>query len=276
MERNWSTNTFTMLMCANKFSFFCILMVKNLLQKNLFLIVLDSCTSQNVSQAFLTFLQYWICAGCASIKCSQSNANALVSFSLWFIISSSSSGIVSLPSTNFQSPCLEKIVCILNFQRWKLPPSNFSMTFKDSIWKNDILLNTNAKTFLCLSIQMNWKWEKFKLKNLLTFEDFTSNFSHSMAICHKTKCLQENPQTFEKISCTSLKFHLKLATMAKNSLPHTWNLKLSTTWKPLFHTFQISMLKLSTTWRIFFHTLSQTSTLKLSATWRTLFHTLST
>jgi hypothetical protein len=33
----------------------------------------------------------------------------------------------------------------LNFQRWKLSPSNFSMTFKDSIWKEDIL-NTNVTT----------------------------------------------------------------------------------------------------------------------------------
>ena len=56
----------------------------------------------------------------------------------------------------------------------QLQPSNFSMTFKDSIWKDDILLNTNAKTnTLCFFIQMKCKWENFKLKNLLMFEDLT-------------------------------------------------------------------------------------------------------
>jgi hypothetical protein len=45
---------------------------------------------------------------------------------------------------------------------------------QDSIWKNDILFFPNAKTnTLCLSIQMNCKWENFKLKNLLMFEDLT-------------------------------------------------------------------------------------------------------
>ncbi len=81
---------------------------------------------------------------------------------------------------------------ILNFQRWKLPPQKISMTFKDSIWKDDILFFTNAKiNTLCFSIQMNCKWENFKLKNLLMFEDLTWNLSHSIVICHKTKLLQE-------------------------------------------------------------------------------------
>ncbi len=48
---------------------------------------------------------------------------------------------------------------ILNFQRWKLPPSNFSMTFKDSIWKEDIL-NTNATTNI-LKLE-SWSFQQLK------------------------------------------------------------------------------------------------------------------
>ncbi len=59
----------------------------------------------------------------------------------------------------FQSPCLESIMRILNFQRWKLPPSNFSMTFKDSIWKEDIL-NTNATTNT-LKLE-SWSFQQLK------------------------------------------------------------------------------------------------------------------
>jgi hypothetical protein len=68
------------------------------------------------------------------------------------------------------------------------------------------------------------------------FEDFTWNLSHSIAICHKTKPLW-NLQTLEKLCCTNLKFDLKLITLAKNCLWHTWNLKFSTTWNTfLTHT----------------------------------------
>ncbi len=158
-------------------------------------------------------------------------------YNSWFW--SSSFGIVALQSTTFQSPCLENIMRIINFQRWKLPPSNLSMIFKDSIWKDDILLNTNAKiNIVCFSIQMKCKWEISKLKNLLMFEDLIWNLSHSIAICHKIKPFTGNPQTLEKLSCTNLKFDLKLVILAKNSLRHTWNSKLSTTWKTsLVHTF---------------------------------------
>jgi hypothetical protein len=79
MECNWSASAFTMLMCASKFSPSYILMLKNLLRRNnLFSTVLASWTSQSVSQAS----QYWMCASCAHVRCSQSNANALVTFSL--------------------------------------------------------------------------------------------------------------------------------------------------------------------------------------------------
>jgi hypothetical protein len=44
------------------------------------------------------------------------------------------------------------------------------------------------------------------------------NLSHSIIMYHNTKPLKENLQTLEKLSCTNLKFHLKLATMAKNFL----------------------------------------------------------
>jgi hypothetical protein len=146
---------------------------------------------------------------------------------------------------------LEIIMHIFNFQKWKLPPSNFSMTFKDSIWKDDILLNTNVKTnILCLFYSNELQVINFKLKNLLTFEELSSNLSHSITIYHKTKPLQENPQTFEKKNCTNLKFHLKFVKMAKNFLWNIWNFKLSTSWKPLFHTPQSSTLKFSTTWNL--------------------------
>ncbi len=86
------------------------------------------------------------------------------------------------------------------------------------------------------------------------------------------KTFTRKPSNTWKFSYTNLKFHLKLAIMAKNSFWHTWNLKLST-WKPLFHTPQNSTLKLSTTWRTFFHTFFETSTLKLSTNQKTLLHT---
>jgi hypothetical protein len=41
---------------------------------------------------------------------------------------------------------------------------------------------------------------KLQFENLLMFEDFTSNLSHSIAICHKTKLQQENLYPFEKFS----------------------------------------------------------------------------
>ncbi len=53
----------------------------------------------------------------------------------------------------------------------------------------------------------------------------------------QNKTFTINLQTFEKLSCTNLKFDLKLVTLANNFLWHTWNLKLSTTWKTsLTHT----------------------------------------
>jgi hypothetical protein len=83
---------------------------------------------------------------------------------------------------------LESIMCILNFQRWKLPPSNLSTTFKDSIWKNDTMFNTNAKTnILCLSTRMKLQVGELQYENLLMFENLISNLSHSIVICQKTK-----------------------------------------------------------------------------------------
>ncbi len=101
----------------------------------------------------------------------------------------------------------------------------------------------------------------------------------------QNKPFTRNPQTFEKLSCTNLKFDLKLITLAKNSLWHT-KLKLSRTWKTslahtsnlnvetfnnsknsLPHTFLTSSLKLSTTWKTLFHTW------ELGTLWRSLFHT---
>ncbi len=150
------------------------------------------------------------------------------------MIWSPSLGIVTLPSINFQSPCLENIMRILSSQSWKLPPSNFSITFKDSIWKDDILLNINAKTnTLYYSIQMKCKWENYKLKNLLMFEDFTWNSPTQLLYVSKQN-LYKKPLTLEKKICTNLKFDLKLVKLVKNSLWHTWNLKLSTAGKTSF------------------------------------------
>jgi hypothetical protein len=42
----------------------------------------------------------------------------------------------------------------------------------------------------------------------------------------QNKTFTRSPQTLEKLSCKNLKFDLKLVTLAKNNLWHTWNLKL--------------------------------------------------
>ncbi len=53
----------------------------------------------------------------------------------------------------------------------------------------------------------------------------------------QNKTFTRNLQTLEKLSYTNLKFDLKLVTLAKNSLWHIWNLKLSITWETcLAHT----------------------------------------
>ncbi len=70
----------------------------------------------------------------------------------------------------------ESIMRILNFQRWKLAPSNFSMTFKDSIWKENIL-STKARTNT-LKLE-TWYFQKLEeqvshLKNLQHFEEISS------------------------------------------------------------------------------------------------------
>ncbi len=102
MEHNWSVRAFAMLMCASKSSPSYILIMKNLLRRNnLFLIVLASCTSQNVSQTLLTFLQY-----CAFVRCSQSNANALgclfvIFRDLIFIVGNYCTPINKLPKPMF-------------------------------------------------------------------------------------------------------------------------------------------------------------------------------
>ncbi len=100
----------------------------------------------------------------------------------------------------------------------------------------------------------------------------------------QNKTSTRNVQAQEKLSCTNLQFDLKLIRLEKNFLWHTWNLKLSTTWKSFlahlklqrwnFQQLELSFtlsqtwtLKLSTTWKTFFHTLT------LTTLWRSLFHT---
>ncbi len=58
------------------------------------------------------------------------------------------------------------------------------------------------------------------------------------------------------------------------SLWDTWNLKLSTTWKHLFHTPQTSKLKLSKNWRTFFHIWEFITFIKISSTPPTHLETL--
>jgi len=84
------------------------------------------------------------------------------------------------------------------------------MTFKKFIWKNDILLNINVKiNIMCISIQMNCKWKKFQVENLLMFEDFISNLSHLITICHKTKPLEEKPSNIFLKNLHKLEISLK-------------------------------------------------------------------
>jgi hypothetical protein len=84
------------------------------------------------------------------------------------------------------------ILHILNFQRWKLAPSYFSMTFKDSIWKEHIL-NANAlqtifqkiKSFgrKSLTPHVNLKRKKFiTCKSLVTQ---AWNFTWNLQPCKK-------------------------------------------------------------------------------------------
>jgi hypothetical protein len=169
----------------------------------------------------------------------------------------SSLGIDALPSTNFQNPWLESIMRILNFQRRKLPPLNFSMTFKDSIWKDDILLNTNVKTnTLYISIQMNYKWENFKFKKnsnvwkphfkslplnhyMWQNKTFTKKSSNTWkTLLHKLEILVETCNN-GKYLCLA---HLKLEAFNNLKTSFSTNLKLQR-WnfeqfeKTPFHTF---------------------------------------
>jgi hypothetical protein len=110
------------------------------------------------------------------------------------------------------------------------------------------------QTLYVFSIQGKGKWENLKMKNLLMFEYLTWNLSHPIAICHKAKPLQETLKHLKKF------------------LAQTWNLNveiLQQLEELSFTLSQILTLKLSTTWRTLFHTLWKPRTL-----WRTLFHTL--
>ncbi len=120
---------------------------------------------------------------------------------------------MALPSINFQSPCLENIMRILNFQRWKLPPSNFSMTFKDSIWKEDIL-TTKATTN---TLSKDWKfWKKsLTLLKLDAFNNSKTSFPHTsnfqwikeLSLSHFLKLESWSSQQLKELS--SKHFHLE-------------------------------------------------------------------
>jgi hypothetical protein len=73
----------------------------------------------------------------------------------------------------------------------------------------------------------------------------------------QNKTFTRNPQRLEKLSCTNLKFDLKLVTLANNSFWHTWNLKLWTTWKiSLAHTSNLNVETLNNSKNSFSHTFS--------------------
>ncbi len=140
---------------------------------------------------------------------------------------------------------------ILNFQRWKLPPSNFSMTFKHSIWNEDIL-NTKA-TINTLKLE-SWSFQQFEelsskhfhletwyfqeqvfphLKNLQHFEEISSTpFTHLKRLLLSLKpCkLKAFPQKDSPFLCCTSKYFQKL----KNKFSTLE--KLTTLWRNLFHT----------------------------------------
>jgi hypothetical protein len=129
-----------------------------------------------------------------------------------------------IPINKIPKPMLEKHHLNLNFHRWKLPPSNFSMIFKDSIRKDDILLNTNVKTntlyfFYSNELQVG----KFQLEKLVNVWKPHLKFLPLNCYMSQNKTFTKTLQTLEKLACTNLKFDLKLVTLAKNSL---WHMKL--------------------------------------------------
>jgi len=84
---------------------------------------------------------------------------------------------------------------ILNFQRWKLAPSNFSMTFKDSIWKEDILnTKTTTNTLSNLKVEV---FNNSKNSHLNTFTLILLFFRKRKSFPH-LKTLQH----FEEMSST--------------------------------------------------------------------------
>ncbi len=73
----------------------------------------------------------------------------------------------------------------------------------------------------------------------------------------QNKTFTRNLQTLEKLSYTNLKFDLKLVTLAKNSLWHIWNLKLSIIWETCFaHTSNFNVETLNNLKNSLSHTFS--------------------
>jgi len=194
--------------------------------------------------------------------CKLGICEMFISFSLQSALAISSLGKVALPSTNFQNPCLESIMCILNFQRWKLPPSNFSMTFKDSIWKENILntnvtINTLFKRLKALQEIFNTSHKLEKKRKLLTLTNLLLHkLEISLETCNNGNFFFWHTWNFTLSTVRSPFFHtLQTFNESKNSLPHTfWNFKVEilTTWKTFFQTFSPWNLTLSKTWRTSF------------------------
>jgi hypothetical protein len=122
---------------------------------------------------------------------------------------------------------------ILNFQRWKLPPSNFSMTFKDSIWKEDILhtnviTNNLLKRLKILEEIFHTSRKLDVFNNLRTFLPHTSNIQRieELSSIHFLKIQCWNSQQLEELS--SKHFHLEtwyFQKLEKQVFPHLKNLQ---------------------------------------------------
>ncbi len=147
---------------------------------------------------------------------------------------------MAVPLTNFQSPCLENIMRILNFQRWKLPPSNFFILSRTPFEK---------KTFWTQMIQetLFQNIESFgrNLRHLwnLMFSTTQRPLFHTLQIFNESK--NSPPHTFSN-------FKVEILNNLKNFLPNTFTLKFYT-FKNLKNKF-FTLEKLTTLWRNLFHT----------------------
>ncbi len=186
MERNWSLSTFTMLMCKTSAPLFAFWWWRTSFKETTcFPMVLASCTQQNVSQALLTFLLYWMCA---FVRCSQSNANALVAFSLYLPFHLHHGELLHSHQRTSKAHAWKALCASWTSKGESYHHQTFSWLSKTPFGKKIFCFNINSKiNTLCLFIQMKLQVGKLQFENLLMLEDLVWNLSRSIAICHKTK-----------------------------------------------------------------------------------------